>query len=52
MLKLDSMWAWVKQVSSRVLELGDIVKNNDWHQAVVAHAFDPSTQEAEAGGSL
>ncbi|CAO2606172.1 hypothetical protein LEMLEM_LOCUS12785 [Lemmus lemmus] len=24
----------------------------EWNWAVVAHAFNPSTQEAEAGGSL
>jgi hypothetical protein len=28
------------------------IKNESFSQTVVAHAFNPSTQEAEAGGSL
>jgi hypothetical protein len=37
---------------ARALREQDFIRLWKWSRAVVAHAFDPSTWEAEAGGFL
>jgi hypothetical protein len=51
MLKSDMSKRCIMEESLHLgISLKDIKTNSDW--VLVAHAFNPSTQEAEPGGSL